>query len=109
MLYLSRCYQYGIGTEIDQAKATKWHDRAALFNSVAQFEKGMRYYDGSNGEVQDEAKALEWLLPAANQDHLRAIFFAGCVYRDRQDFGNAKKWFSIGAERGDLASINNSG
>jgi TPR repeat protein len=109
MLYLSRCYQYGIGIDVDQAKATKWHDRAALFNSVAQFEKGMNYYDGTNGKEVDESKALEWFLAAATQGHIRAIFFAGCICRDRKDFNNARKYFQIGAEKGDLASINNYG
>lgn len=57
---------------------------------------------------QDINKGREWLEKAAAQDHARAQYHLGVLYRDGQgvpqDYVKARAWFEKAAAQGDEAA-----
>lgn len=68
---------------------------------TAQCILGMKYWygDGVKGDVY---KAIEWLKKAAIQRHESAIRSLADSYLSINDMKNARKWYGIGANAGDL-------
>ncbi len=53
---------------------------------------------------RDHAKAAEWLLKSAKQDHPQAQLILGHERYFRQDYADAVKWYRLAAEQGDAAA-----
>lgn len=78
-----------------------YSDMANQSFPTAQCILGMKYWygDGVKGDVH---KAIEWLEKAAIQRHERAIRILADLYLSINDMKNARKWYEIGANAGDL-------
>lgn len=68
---------------------------------TAQRILGMKYWygDGVKGDIY---KAIEWLKKAAIQRHESAIRSLADSYLSINDMKNARKWYGVGANAGDL-------
>jgi len=93
--------------ELDSAEDS----RAAALEQMAErdpraaYDLGLRYFRG-DGVRQDSYKALTWMRSAAERGHLGAQMALGRFYLTGleemgPDPGEAEKWLSIAASRGD--------
>lgn len=92
-------YEFGIGVRLSRMAAEKWYEKAALSGHVkAQAALGRFYYYQNNG------KAVEWLLKAAQQGDCTAQYLLGECYSNgclcQQDYCEAAKWYREAAEQG---------
>jgi TPR repeat protein len=70
----------------------------------AQYEIGMRYFNG-NGVAKNHGESLKWMLMAAHQGHVKAQTKVGWMYQNgkgtqRNGF-EGERWYRIAAESGD--------
>ena len=83
---------------------------ANLGQADAQFKLGRRYERGV-GVDQSDAKALDWYVKAAEQDHIKAALAAGYFYRkgkgSAQDLKRAKRWYHRAAKLGNPTAAGN--
>lgn len=68
---------------------------------TAQCILGMKYWYG-DGVEEDVQSAIKWLKKAAMQKHGSAIKCLADLYLSINDIKNARKWYGIGADAGDL-------
>lgn len=68
---------------------------------TAQCILGMKYWYG-DGVEEDVLSAIKWLKKAAIQKHGSAIKSLADLYLSINDIKNARKWYGIGADAGDL-------
>lgn len=70
----------------------------------AQFQLGIRYYNGESGVVNDETQAFYWFSKAAEQGHRRAQHNLGFMYKlgigVEKDEVQAASWYKKAAEQG---------
>lgn len=65
--WLAQCYQEGIGTEVNYAKAFAiFSELALLGHPLSQFQLGKMYYEGK-GIEQDDDLGKKWIMQAAEQ------------------------------------------
>lgn len=77
---LALCYDKGIAVEHSYHQATKLYlTLAEEKNALAQYEMGCRYFIGK-GIKQNDAKAIEYLRLAADQNYMLAEFMLGNIY-----------------------------
>ncbi|CAI2182962.1 17090_t:CDS:2, partial [Funneliformis geosporum] len=79
---LGNCFNYGIGTKIDEVQAVCWYTKAAINGDivataedgyyVAQYYLGKCYRDGIGGVNKNEKKAFELYTKAAKQGYVIA-------------------------------------
>ena len=74
-------------------------NRAERGDIVAQYEVGVKYYEGS-GVTQSSEKALVWFEKAANRKHLGAAYATAELYKDSGRFADAIEWYGIASKRG---------
>src|ERR1044072_5113179 len=76
-VYLSKCYQTEIGTEIDHDLAfTCLHNSIENNSTCGQVYLGNLYEDGGNLN-----KAFYWYEKAANNGNLSGLYYLGRCYR----------------------------
>jgi TPR repeat protein len=72
-------------------------------DASSQYDLAVSYYDGK-GQMQDDAKAMEWFTKAAEQGHPDAQYKLGVMYSfgqgAAQDAVLAVNWFRKAAEQG---------
>ena len=77
-------------------------EEAARGAYVAQVYLGRMYYEG-RGVPQDDAEALKWFRPAAEQGDVDAQYYLGLMYYDGrsvlQDYVQAYMWLNLAASR----------
>ncbi len=78
-------------------------------NSLAQAKIGAMYLLGKEGKEQDDKKAAEWMLKAANQGFLEAQVIVAAMY-DRgmgmeMDVHKATAWYEKAAAQGHKPSL----
>jgi TPR repeat protein len=78
-------------------------------NSLAQAKLGAMYLLGKEGKEQDDKKAAEWMLKAANQGFLEAQVIVAAMY-DRgmgmeMDVHKATAWYEKAAAQGYKPSL----
>jgi TPR repeat protein len=78
-------------------------------NSLAQAKLGAMYLLGKEGKEQDDKKAAEWMLKAANQGFLEAQVIVAAMY-DRgmgmgMDVHKATAWYEKAAAQGHKPSL----
>lgn len=81
MYTLGIMHEQGLGTPCDEALAFAYYFCSAERDDLeAMYRLGMIFFSGELGQLQDEAKAMEWFLKAAKHFHVDAIFNVGYCY-----------------------------
>lgn len=104
MLYIGKCYEFGLGVNKVYAYAAKWyHEAAAWGQSEAQLNLGILYSKG-RGVKQNYETAVYWLRQAAEQGEVDAMVNLGVKYINglgvQKNSEEAVKWIRMSAERG---------
>jgi TPR repeat protein len=104
LLIATGCDDAFIGLQETKAQtSTSLIKAAELGDAVAQFNLGLRYYNGQ-GVLQDYKEAVKWWSKAAEQGHASAQFNLGLRYAlgegVAQDYKEAVKWWRKAAEQG---------
>ncbi|MDP2356017.1 MAG: hypothetical protein Q8M31_08130 [Beijerinckiaceae bacterium] len=85
---------------------------AAAGDVHAQYELGVRFAEGRNGP-RDQAKAIEWLTKAADQNFPPAQYRLGVVYEKGigapRDSERARALYVVAAESGNVKAMHNLG
>lgn len=95
-------------------EALVWFEKAANQGSIeAQYQLGYRLRWGGEGVQIDAEKAAEWMLLAADAEHIKAQFYAGWMFSNgfgcNQDYEKAASYYISASEGGDAASTCNLG
>ena len=103
-LNLANVYAYGKGVPKNEARATKWYQRAAEGgNSVAQTALAIRYEMGWSLPF-DEAASLSWIQKGAEQEYPPALAVLGVRYARgagvQRSPTEAVRYFRASAEAG---------
>ncbi len=104
MLYIGKCYEFGLGVNKIYAYAAKWyHEAAAWGQSEAQLNLGILYSKG-RGVKQNYETAVYWLRQAAEQGEVDAMVNLGVKYMNGEgvpkNYNEAVRWTRMSAERG---------
>ena len=85
---------------------------AAAGDTHAQYELGVRFAEGRNGP-RDQAKAIEWLTKAADQNFPPAQYRLGVIHEKGigapRDSGRARALYVAAAESGNVKAMHNLG
>ncbi len=105
-------FYYGIGVPVDYARAFDLYRLAAeRGDTEAQFVTGGMLYQGQ-GMDPDKQNAFKWLLRAAEKGKVspESLAIIGSMYLSGsavpQNYLEAKKWLSSGAQLGNIAALN---
>ena len=95
----------GIFGKVNPQEAAKWFERSAkLGHPDAQFALAALLEYGEDGIEQDQPRAFELFLKAANQDHIQAQFRLANCYASAsgtsQDNEMAFRWYKKAADQG---------
>ena len=90
---VARAYLKGQGVDKDVEQYVKWLKKSAdLGYDEAQFLLGNSYLLGGDHSylsgkdgTEDQDKGFEYVLLAANQGHMKAIWLAGCLYSNKDN------------------------
>jgi TPR repeat protein len=108
-LYLSRCYRFGLGTDVNLQKSLNYLENAVEIPD-AQYDLGDAYYHGHYG-TQDFELSCEWYERAAVNGHVKAQHDLAYCYRHglgrQQDFQKSLLWYETAANNGHAPSQNN--
>ena len=87
-------------------------DKAEAGDADAQYNLGLRYYNGE-GVLQDDKEAVKWWRKAAEQGEAKAQFNLGVMYAKgegvTEDDKEAVKWYQLAAEAGNADAQYNLG
>lgn len=91
---LALCYQFGIGTNIDNSKVFYYCNKATKMKYIkGRIMMAKCYIDGI-GIEKNEAKAIYNLYHSATYDkQINATYELGKYYLNKQDYIKAEKWF----------------
>ena len=96
----------------EDVEVTKLKRAAENGNAKAQYDLGVRYYNGG-GVSQNYAEAIKWYRKAAEQGYAMAQNKLGIMYEKGrgvpQDYLEAVKWYRKAAEQGDMNAQYNLG
>jgi TPR repeat protein len=108
LVYLSKCYQLGIGTEVNIQLAIICLNNAIENNSICgQLYLGNLYEDGTAGKNVDLNKAFYWYEKAANNGNLSALYHLGKCYQFGKGIEkNLSKAFEIYKKSAEQENIN---
>ena len=99
-LVLVLLYSGSVGVPYDQAKLLQWMEISAKQGQAdAQAGVGALYFQGALLK-KDDVAAERWWLKAAAQGHAKSYTLLGNFYFSRQMYGEALRWFSLGATLG---------
>lgn len=98
----------------EYAVAMDYYSKAAAKNnSVAMFEKGLRYYFGSSQITQNYPEAMVWFKKAAELNHLDALDYIGDMYSAghgvTEDCAEAIVWYQKAIDYGSTNALNGMG
>ena len=104
---LGMCYDSGRGTSVNKLKAKQCFEIAAQKGyPLANQALGQYYYYGTVGIDKDRAKAVSYLIPAANSGLLSSQYLLGTCYQNgdgvSRNLSEAIKWLSNPARQGDV-------
>ena len=92
-------------TEIEH---NQWFKDAEFGNAKAQYELGMRFFNG-DGVEKSEKEAVKWWRQAAEQENAAAQYMLGFCYEYgfgyRCDKQKAEKWYRKSAKHGNIKAI----
>ena len=98
---------YAAETVVSSDYLSSQMEKAALGDSVAQFNLGVLYHNGQ-GVPQDNKKSAEWLRKSADQDNADAEVNLFLLYRDGQgvpqDDKQAAMWCQRAAEQKNVSA-----
>lgn len=114
MVYLGKFYENGLVVEKNEAEAFQWYLKAARQGDIeAQSLLGDKYASGS-GVERNASDAVQWYTRAANQGDTYSQMQLGLLYgvtantveaMVTPDWAEAYKWFSLAANGGESAAI----
>ncbi|SEK37998.1 Sel1 repeat-containing protein [Colwellia chukchiensis] len=94
MFNLGKFFQYGFGTEIDNARALNFYKKAAMRGlREAEYRAGMLLL--SDQQLYDFDQAEKWLKRASRKGQPNAAFLLGKNYFTRQQFSQADIWLTM--------------
>ena len=101
---LGKMYSEGIGVSIDNAKAAKAFESAALQgHAKAEYNLGLRYHEGT-GVKKNRATAYKWFKAAAEQNHPAAQYYLGKMFATgsgvRQNYATSLEWLTRSVDGG---------
>ncbi|KAJ3272335.1 hypothetical protein HDV01_005769 [Terramyces sp. JEL0728] len=109
-LYLSRCYRWGLGTDIKLDKAYMYLKKSA---DMEELDAEYEYAQSCSLGVWIEATVYDGFLyfeKAAKKEHLESQFELGNCYKSGngcvQNYSQALKWYEIAADRGYASAQN---
>ena len=110
---MGRCYQTGVGVDVDFAEASRWLRRAAeQGHADAMTGLGVIYTYGRGVDV-DFAEANRWFRRAAEQGHPLAMYNLGYLYENGKgvevDRAEAMRWLRQAAQQGYAKAMNDLG
>ena len=107
-----RLLKFGLPLVVGLALAAGYTSRHQPADTEALMIRAWRYANGE-GLPQDDAKAAELFLKAAEHGHPLAMYEIGCYYHlgrgVEQDYLEAAKWWRRAARHGDREAMNNLG
>ncbi|GBC22562.2 kinase-like domain-containing protein [Rhizophagus irregularis DAOM 181602=DAOM 197198] len=111
--FVSICYQYGYGIDINENLAFKYFEIIAKQNyTIGQMEVGYCYENGI-GVIKDVKKAFNWYKQAAKNGNIMAMHNLGLYYKDgigvEKNHNKAFELFKQSAERGFLGGMTSLG
>jgi len=92
---LAQLYKAGKGVTKDEAKALKWHKRAAKYGSVKSQEHLISYYFSVRNDWE---KGAFWAFKAAKNGSDLAMSSLGLFFEQAGDYEKAAKWYQKGAD-----------
>ncbi len=103
-LLLGLKYLEGSGTQVNEAEAARWFQRAAAQGEpVAEYRLGTLYERG-RGVAADANKAARWYAAAAKRGNRKAMHNLAVAYAQgsgvQKDYPLAAQWFTKAAELG---------
>ena len=103
-LQLGRFYFEGLGTDVDYDEAARWLiDPANKGYNKAQYMLGMILLNGTKKITKDENKAFKWLIKAADDFNVEAIYQTGRMYYygigTDKNVDKAKKYLTLAEEQ----------
>jgi TPR repeat protein len=101
---LGKMYSEGIGVSIDNAKAAKAFESAAMQgHAKAEYNLGLRYYEGT-GVKRNRATAYKWFKAAAEQNDPAAQYYLGKMFATgsgvRQNYATSLEWLTKSVDGG---------
>jgi len=101
---LGKMYSEGIGVSIDNAKAAKAFESAAIQgHAKAEYNLGLRYYEGT-GVKGNRATAYKWFKAAAEQNDPAAQYYLGKMFATgsgiKQNYATSLEWLTKSVDGG---------
>lgn len=101
---LGKMYSEGIGVSIDNARAAKAFESAAMQgHAKAEYNLGLRYYEGT-GVKRNRATAYKWFKAAAEQNDPAAQYYLGKMFATgsgvRQNYATSLEWLTKSVDGG---------
>lgn len=111
MYELSRCYDFGTGTQKDDEASFYWKKKSASLGDVdAMYNLALAYKDGIGTNIND-TQFFYWMTKSAEAGDTDAIFGLGLAYElghgTDVNIEKAVYWYKQGAAKGETSSIYN--
>jgi len=88
--------------DFSEIEHNQWFKEALIERAKAQYELGMRFFDG-NGVRKSEKEAMKWWRRAAEKGNADAQYMLGYLYEyGYGDMRKAEKWFRKSAKNGNI-------
>jgi DNA-binding cell septation regulator SpoVG len=101
--YLGRCYDLGLGVQVDSKKAVEYLQKAADQGDAVAQNVLATIYDMGRGVARDPQNAAYWYRVSAEQGYHHAQYNLGVCYRDgfgvKQHTEKAIYWFVKAAKQ----------
>jgi TPR repeat protein len=105
MYVRGRCYDLGIGVEVDWVAAMGWYRKAAaLGDDRAMLGIAAMYREG-RGVSMDRAEALNWFAQAASVGSVPGMMLAGEMYREAEDWTHVREMYEQAVEAGESEAM----
>ena len=101
---LGKMYSEGVGVSIDNTKAAKAFESAAMQgHAKAEYNLGLRYYEGT-GVKRNRATAYKWFKAAAEQNDPAAQYYLGKMFATgsgvKQNYATSLQWLTKSVDGG---------